>query len=109
MSPCMPPQGMHGDMNGPRLSGMDLRTWIVGEHDAVLSRFERSIVGIVPLEQWREQVGSGGSSIAFLMFHTTYHEDLAVNAVLGRGGAMMAAWRARLGLTGFAAHAGLGE
>ena len=41
----------------------------------------RSSAG-VPLERWTDPAGAGGSSIAWLAFHTAYHEDLAVNAVL---------------------------
>ena len=63
---------------------MDLRDWIVDEHAAVLARFEQSVVATVPLERWTDPAGDGGSSIAFLAFHTAYHEDLAVNAVLRR-------------------------
>ena len=65
-------------------AGMDLRSWIAAEHAAVLARFEQSVVASVPLERWTDPAGTGGSSIAWLAFHTAFHEDLAVNAVLRR-------------------------
>ncbi len=79
------------------------------EHAALADRFEQSVVGAVPLERWTEQAGPGGSSIAFLTFHTAYHADLAVNAVLGRRAPQLDTWRDRLGLRGTAAHVGLAE
>jgi hypothetical protein len=88
---------------------MDLRTWIVGEHEAVLSRFEQSVASVVPLERWLDSAGDGGSSIAWLAFHTAYHEDVAVNAVLGGGRPLLDDWRAGLGIDGVADDVGLGE
>lgn len=69
----------------------------------------RSVVDVVPEERWRDGVGDGGSSIAYLLFHVTYHADLAVNAVLRGAGPLVGTWRDRLGLTPHPAHAGLGE
>jgi DinB superfamily len=88
---------------------MDLRTWITGEHDAVLARFEQSVASAVPLERWRDPGGPGGSSIAWLAFHTSYHEDLAVNAVLGGASPVIEEWRDGLGIAGVPADVGLGE
>ena len=88
---------------------MDLRTWLGTEHAALADRFEQSVVGAVPLERWTDQAGAGGSSIAFLTFHTTYHADLAVNAVLRRRRPHLETWRDRLGLGGTAADIGLAE
>ncbi len=88
---------------------MDLRSWITAEHDAALARFESSVVAAVPLERWTDPVGAGGSSIAYLAFHTAYHEDLAVSAVLGRTTPVVATWRDDLGLATTASEAGLGE
>ena len=59
---------------------MDLREWVASEHDSLRTRFEQSVGAHVPYEFWRD--GRGGSSIAWLVFHTTLHADLAVNAVL---------------------------
>lgn len=88
---------------------MELREWIVGEHASVRGRFEKSIVDVVPTDRWRDGVGAGGSSIAYLLYHVSYHEDLAVNAVLRGDEPMMGEWCARLGLDSFESHAGLGE
>jgi hypothetical protein len=91
------------------MAGMDLRAWIAGEHDAVLTRFEQAVASVVPLEQWRDPGGAGGSSIAWLAFHTAYHEDLAVNAVLGGAAPVLEDWRAGLGIDGVPLDVGLGE
>jgi hypothetical protein len=88
---------------------MDLREWITSEHASVLDRFDKSIVDVVPADRWRDPVGDGGSSIAYLLYHVTYHEDLAINAVVRGGEPLMAAWRGRLGVSAVAVHAGLGE
>src|SRR5262249_18281579 len=88
---------------------VDLRTWIASEHDAVLTRFEQSVTSVVPLERWIDSAGDGGSSIAWLAFHTAYHEDVAVNAVLGGGRPLLDDWRAGLGIDGVPTDVGLGE
>ena len=77
---------------------MDLRRWITAEHDAVLARFEQSVASAVPQDRWTDAVGPGGSSIAWLAFHTSYHADLAVNAVLRQDQPLLATWRDGLGL-----------
>ena len=88
---------------------MDLRDWILGEHHSVRNRFERSITEIVPADRWRDPAGAGGSSIAYLLFHVTYHADLAVGPVLAGDAPRLDAWRDRLGLGSFGRAAGLGE
>jgi hypothetical protein len=88
---------------------VDLREWIVGEHAAVLARFEQSIVAPVPLERWTDGAGEGGSSIAFLAFHTAYHEDLAVNAVLRQRPPVLRDWRDALGVGDLDPATGLAE
>jgi DinB superfamily len=88
---------------------VDLRDWIVDEHANALARFEQSIVTVVPRERWTDQAGDGGSSIAFLAFHTAYHEDLAVNAVLRGAPTVLGTRRDGLGLGGLDAASGLAE
>lgn len=88
---------------------VDLRTWIADEHASVLTRFEQSVGARVPSEMWKDPVGQGGSSIAYLVFHATFHEDLAVNAVLRGEPTVLAGCRRRLGLAAIPAVAGLGE
>ncbi|MET0145726.1 MAG: hypothetical protein ABW328_13210 [Ilumatobacteraceae bacterium] len=91
------------------MGDIDLRTWIRTEHDGALARFEQSVVAAVPRERWTDPAGTGGSSIAYLAFHTAYHEDLAINAVLGGAQPLAATWRDDLGLGLLAPTAGLGE
>jgi hypothetical protein len=88
---------------------VELRDWIADEHAAALGRFEQSIVATVPLERWTDPAGEGGSSIAFLAFHTAYHEDLAVNAVLRRRPVVLREWRDALGLADLDPALGLAE
>ena len=88
---------------------MRLRDWIVDEHAAVDARFEQSVVAVVPPERWTNPAGAGGSSIAFLAFHTAYHEDLAVNVVLRGVAPILQAHRTALGLDGAARSLGLAE
>jgi hypothetical protein len=88
---------------------MELRDWIIGEHDSVRTRFDRSISAIVPPDRWRDPAGAGGSSIAYLLFHATYHADLAVGPVLAGEPPRIDAWRDRLGLDRIGLSVGLGE
>lgn len=91
------------------MAAVDLRTWITTEHSSVLGRFEQSVVAVVPPDRWTDAVGVGGSSIAWLAFHTAYHEDLAVNAVLRQDQPLLTTWRAALGLADVPTAVGLGE
>jgi hypothetical protein len=88
---------------------VELRDWIVDEHAAVEARFEQSVVVVVPPECWSDPAGAGGSSIAFLAFHTAYHEDLAVNAVLRGVPPILESYRLALGFDGAARSLGLAE
>jgi hypothetical protein len=88
---------------------MQLRDWIVDEHAAVETRFEQSVVAVVPPERWTDPAGEGGSSIAFLAFHTAYHEDLAVSAVLRGIPPILEGHRHALGLDGAGRSLGLAE
>jgi hypothetical protein len=87
----------------------DLRSWIATEHASVLTRFEQSIGAHVPRERWTDPAGKGGSSIAWLVFHSTLHADVAVNSVLRGGPPVVEGMRGRLGLADFPTVAGLGE
>ncbi len=88
---------------------MDLREWIVTEHDGVRSRFVQSVRDIVPVERWKERPGAGGSSIAYLVFHAASHQDVALSSVLGGRAPLRIEWASRLGLEGVPADQGLGE
>jgi hypothetical protein len=88
---------------------VDLRAWIESEHAAGQGRFEQQVEARVPLERWTEQAGGDGSSIAWLRFHTAWHEDLAVQcAVSGRAPVLMS-WRSALGIDTADPSDGLGE
>lgn len=88
---------------------MELRDWVTAEHAGVLTRFERSIEAVVPVGRWCDPAGAGGSSIAALLFHTSYHADLAITAVVCGGEPLVGEWRSQLGLDGFDPAAGLAE
>ncbi len=87
---------------------MELRDWILTEHDGVRTRFEQSVLAVVPLERWIERPG-GGSSIAFLVLHAAYHQDVALSSVLADRPPLREEWASRLGLDGVSADQGLAE
>lgn len=88
---------------------MDLRTWIADQHADAWVRFEQGVGAMVPLEMWKATSGRGSASIAHLVFHASYHADLAINSVLRGEGPLLSAFRRPLGLAGLPASAGLGE
>jgi hypothetical protein len=94
---------------GRTLGGMELREWITAEHSGLRARFGQSIAAHVPVARWRERAGAGGSSIAWLVLHTAWHEDLAMRAAVQGDHPLMATWRANLGLQKAAPADGLGE
>lgn len=94
---------------------VDLRTWITTDLAGVQGRLHRGIIAQVPLDRWRVRLaGSPGtdarsSSLAWLLFHMSYHHDLAVNtAVLGRA-PLLEQHRGPLGLDGASPESGLPE
>jgi hypothetical protein len=88
---------------------VDLRSWIASEHASVLTRFEQTVGAHVPRDRWTDPAGKGGASIAWLVFHSTLHADLAVNAVLRGVPTVIEGARRGLGLADFPTVAGLGE
>lgn len=86
-----------------------VREWMLADHADVRERFERGVAARVPVERWGEHADGGGSSIAWLVFHHTFHQDLAVNTVIRNHDPLLAEWRGGLGLAGFGAAAGLPE
>lgn len=86
-----------------------LRAWISNEHADLLTRFEQTVGAHVPLDFWRQPAGSGGASIAWLVYHATLHADLAVNAVLRGEATVISRARRRLGVGGYSLAFGLGE
>jgi DinB superfamily len=87
---------------------MDLRSWVLDDHRAVLERMERGVLSLVPAPRWTEHVDAGGSSIAWLLFHVAYHQDVASGLVMGRA-PLIAGRRRALGLDGAAPVVGIGE
>ncbi|HEY4334034.1 MAG TPA: hypothetical protein VGM78_15740, partial [Ilumatobacteraceae bacterium] len=83
------------------------RRWVADDHASAAGRFDSSITQHVPREHWRD--GAGGSSIAFLLFHTTFHQDLAFNTAMTGRAPLLDAHRDVLGLASFAPGAGLAE
>lgn len=92
---------------------MDLQQWIANDHASVLTRFENAIGVRVPTSRWKDHVGDGdggsSASIAWLLFHTTYHQDLALNTAVRNHAPLLEQHREALGLQGFAPWAGLTE
>ena len=87
-------------------SRVDLRHWILTDHASTATRFEQAIGAHVPVERWKERAGGDGASIAWLLFHLSYHQDLALNSVVLGRPPLLADHRDRLGLAGIAAHDG---
>ena len=94
---------------------MDLRDWIAADHAFVAGRFDSAIGRVVPAERWRTSFadagvpGSAGPSIAWLMFHTAYHQDLALNTAIRNHPPLVNEFRDRLGLADLPPAAGLTE
>jgi DinB superfamily len=93
----------------PTLASVELRTWIAAEHDGLRDRFDRAVAANVAPRHWRERAGDGGSSIAWLVFHSAWHEDLAMQAAVRGREPILTQWRDVLGLDAAAPSAGLGE
>jgi len=87
---------------------VDLRAWITAEHEGLRERFAGAIAAHVPPARWREQAG-GGSSIAWLVLHGAWHEDLAMTAAVQGQPPLMLRWRGDVGLAGVEPAGGLGE
>ena len=88
---------------------VDLRAWISTEHDGLRERFDRAVAANVPTPRWRERAGDGGSSIAWLVLHTAWHEDLAMQSAVQGTEPILAQWRSDLGLAVAPASGGLEE
>ncbi len=101
---------------------MDLRDWIARDHAFVVGRFDSAIRSRVPLESWKASpvtpangsesdtgATTGNPSIAWLLFHMTYHQDLALNTAIRNHQPILAAHREGLGLGHLPPAAGLTE
>jgi hypothetical protein len=92
-----------------RVFPVDLRAWIMADHERAFSRFDQAITPYVPTERWKERPGRGGASIAWLLFHLSYHQDLAISAAVRGEPLVLDRHRAALGLDGAPRRDGLGE
>jgi hypothetical protein len=92
---------------------VDLKEWISTDHASVGVRLDNAIVAHVGKPHWKsggEHGGSQGvSSIAWLLFHTTFHQDLAMNTAIRNHAPMLPDHREALGIGGLTAWAGLTE
>ncbi len=94
---------------------VDVRTWIRDELTLFSERLQGAVVAHVPDELWRTSLpaavdgGPRSATIAGLLFHLSYHHDLAVStAVLDRP-PLLGQWRGRLGIEDFEPEIGLSE
>ncbi len=102
------PWGQH-DKGVRESSGVDLRRWILTDHASTATRFEQAIGAHVPVERWKERAGGDGASIAWLLFHLSYHQDLALNSVVLGRPPLLADHRDGLGLAGSQPTTGSGR
>jgi hypothetical protein len=68
---------------------MDVMTWIRQEHGALGPRLHDWFVSEIPAERFTERAGGIGCSAAWLVLHTSVHQDAAVH-VVARGAAPVA-------------------
>ncbi len=87
---------------------MDLKTWIATDHASVITRFENAIEKRVTKRHWKSR-SENGSSIAWLLFHTTYHQDLALNTAIRNHPPILVDHRSQVGLDQLPPAAGLAE
>jgi hypothetical protein len=87
---------------------MDLTEWISQEHRGVADRLAGALIGVVPPDRWHEQADGGGSTLAGLLFHFSWHADLAAGVIDG-GLPVLEAHQEALGLAGVDRWAGLSE
>lgn len=88
---------------------MDVHTWITNDLVSVRSKLHDSVLSVVPVQRWVEQVDDAGSSIAHLLLHVARHQDLAVTTAIRNHPPLFEAHRAALGLQDAPSFAGLPE
>lgn len=74
----------------------------------MLGRFDSAISSHVPVERWKGDDGET-PTLAWLLFHMTYHQDLAVNTAIRNQPPLLAAHRDDLGIDHLPMWAGLTE
>jgi len=90
---------------------VNLQQWIANDHASVLTRFDNAIVAHVPVEQWKVSgtAEAPSPSITWLLFHMTYHQDLALNTAVRNHPPLLAEHRDGLGIGHLPPSAGLSE
>ena len=90
---------------------MNLQQWIASDHSSVLARLDNAIVAHVPVEHWKTSgpADAPSPSITWLLFHMTYHQDLALNTAVRNHPPLLAEHRDRLGIGHLPPSAGLSE
>lgn len=101
---------------------MDLQQWIAQDHAFVLGRFDSAIGQHVPVERWKggsptHDGGVDGASahdgvsptLAWLLFHITVHQDLAINTAIRNQPPLIARHRDDLGIDHLPPWSGLTE
>ena len=91
---------------------MDLVEWIRADLNSIRSRFDHGIVAQLDPTLWKRRAGDDmhpAQSIAWLLLHVVYHQDLAVQSAVQNRAPLMANRRTLLGLGEVAAHGGLQE
>lgn len=88
---------------------VDLQTWIEADYASIATRFNSAIAKHVPIERWKDVPPGGGSCIAGLLMHTTYHEDLAINTAIRNHAPLIDQHRTLLGIDHLSRAAGLSE
>ncbi|MEZ5215193.1 MAG: hypothetical protein R2705_07205 [Ilumatobacteraceae bacterium] len=82
---------------------MDVKAWIRAELELLDQRFAGQIAAHLPAEHWR-RVRRGpeghdeGASVAGMLWHVTYHHDLALSTAICDREPVFATWRDRLGV-----------
>lgn len=90
---------------------MNLQQWIATDHASILTRFDNAIVAHVPPDAWKTSgpATAPSPSIAWLLFHMSYHQDLALNTAIRNHPPLLAEHRHTLGVGDLPPAAGLTE
>lgn len=75
----------------------------------MLGRFDSAISQHVPVEHWKGGSEGDSPTLAWLLFHMTYHQDLAVNTAIRNHPPLLADHRDDLGVDHLPPWAGLTE
>jgi hypothetical protein len=88
---------------------MELLPFVAEAHTDLRTRLFDQVLARVPSERWAEQVGGGGSSLAWIVMHLARHQDLAVSTAVRDRAPLFATHREALGLDDAPIWAGIPE